>query len=359
MKTTLKSSLLAASISAVSLSASAGIDFTLVAETGYNSFLKLGTTPEVANDGTVLYNKYESAGKYYTWNDADGESLLPGYNQEIFGRGHMSNNGDYFVFATRDRWYNYHTPEGVVQRGMTGFSGRIIRQTSGEGDKLLAFSGTSSVTFYEENGRNEINNPRYNDYYVYFDLDPESTSIIQMPYSDSISNDGNRFVIWQGQKGYFVDVPEGGASREGQVTEIPHAISGITAMSDDGTTVIGTMSGYTAGCNISTYLYNETDGLTDLGCTDEYVATGLSGDGSKVIGINRLNNEAVIWDEVNGHREVRTLLLNAGYDTSAWTGLKLSDISEDGTKIVGWGIDGNEAGQVFLIESVPECSVGF
>jgi hypothetical protein len=353
MKNTLKHTILAASISALSTLANAGLDFEIIASSNYHA-------AEVTNDGTVLYRDYfniytSPSASWFTWNEDNGEQIVPGFNMPIRA-GHISNDGNYMVIVGNDSWYNYHTPEGITQRGQTGFSGRIIKQISGDGKKLLAFNN-GSISFYEENGAYEISNPRSPDYRITLPL--ANTSEITMP-SRSINNDGSRVVIKYGSTAYFVDIPDSGLVREGQLTAIPHEVHSISALSDDGTSVIGAMRGLSANCPISSFHYSENKGLTDLGCTEDFPARYISGDGSKVIAHDFLGNiPALIWDEINGTRDIQEILSNNGYNTTNWTAFMPSDISEDGTKIVGWGVDGDGASQIFKIESVPECTLAF
>ena len=102
-------------------------------------------------------------------------------------------------------------------------------------------------------------------------------------------------------------------------------------------------------------------GLGDLtGGLFSSVAYGVSGDGSVVVGSSNATsgaspNEAFLWDEAHGLRNLNLVLGALGLDLTGWTLEQARAISEDGRTIVGIGHSpsgGNEA----WIAVIPEPS---
>lgn len=100
-------------------------------------------------------------------------------------------------------------------------------------------------------------------------------------------------------------------------------------------------------------------GLGDLPGGDFFSsASAVSADGSVVVGQGTgANGEvAVIWDSLNGMRDLRDVLVgDFGLDLTGWTLRYVSDISSDGTVIVGTGINPNGDYEAFRAV-VPEPS---
>ncbi len=126
-----------------------------------------------------------------------------------------------------------------------------------------------------------------------------------------------------------------------------------TDVSEDGNVIVGyanTASGEEA--------FRWEDGnMVSLGKCDSFEtkATGVSADGSIVIGINT-GGESFIWDRINGMRDLRTFLTNnCCLDFSGWTILSAEAISADGYTIVGWGYGPSGAGQAWVISYSQSC----
>jgi probable HAF family extracellular repeat protein len=91
-------------------------------------------------------------------------------------------------------------------------------------------------------------------------------------------------------------------------------------------------------------------------------AYGVSGDGSKIVGWSETGasttNEAFLWDDIHGMRNLKSVLLNDFHldsDLAGWTLIKATAISQDGTTIVGYGL--NPSGQMEAWRAVvPEPS---
>ena len=84
-------------------------------------------------------------------------------------------------------------------------------------------------------------------------------------------------------------------------------------------------------------------------------AFGASSDGSVVVGLSvtASGNNAFIWDSVNGMRSVSVLLTGLGIDLTGWTLVDALDVSADGTKIVGTGINPSGFSEAWLADLSP------
>lgn len=71
------------------------------------------------------------------------------------------------------------------------------------------------------------------------------------------------------------------------------------------------------------------------------VATAASADGSVVVGFSNSGSgiEAFIWDSVNGMQKLSSALAIADVDPGDWTLTKANDVSDNGTVIVGEGMN--------------------
>jgi hypothetical protein len=359
----IRKSLTAISLIGLSTAAYSGVVFhTLPGET--ENFPR----QEVANDGTILFfNKNEN--KMQTWNK---ETNYPSINLNIskagLGDNHLSYDGKYIIGKDlSSSAYNYYTPTGLIQRGPGGTQGSGIHKMSSNGKRLFSLSKTTTsltLYFFEHGGLNEVLYPTSkNDYRVVLPLSLDKvTSLGTIKASDFT---GDRIVLKHGTTSYFVDITGSSNLRNANLTEIPVNFLQTLSISDDGRSVLGTVSNLSPGCNRSNVVYHETKGLTEISCADgfnvagsyDFQAISLSGDGTKVIGYNQTTS--YIWDETNGVRDLKNILTQNGVNVGNWPTLRVSDISEDGLKITGWATNTNGKGKAFLMEVIPECNVGF
>jgi len=106
--------------------------------------------------------------------------------------------------------------------------------------------------------------------------------------------------------------------------------------------------------------------LADLGIESLSVATGVSGDGSVVIGSSYTgtpgsSSAAFVWTESAGMQPLLQVLLeNGATGLEGWQLLDGNGISTDGRWIVGYGINPDGEGESFLANiSVPEPSAAW
>jgi hypothetical protein len=69
-------------------------------------------------------------------------------------------------------------------------------------------------------------------------------------------------------------------------------------------------------------------------------AFGISGNGQAIVGTARtaLGNEAFIWDDHHGIRNLRSVLMKLGVNLDGRYLVEATDVSSDGNTITGWGI---------------------
>jgi uncharacterized membrane protein len=83
-------------------------------------------------------------------------------------------------------------------------------------------------------------------------------------------------------------------------------------------------------------------GLGDLpGGTFDSFAFSVSGDGQRIVGYGKTETgaKAFIWDQIQGMRDLQTVLETEGLAAplAGWTLLEARAISDDGSTIVGYG----------------------
>lgn len=112
------------------------------------------------------------------------------------------------------------------------------------------------------------------------------------------------------------------------------------ALSADGTTIVGGAR-TSFGSRDEAFIWTEPDGFILLdsmhGADFGSFANACSADGSVVVG-NTTTSGAMIWDAQNGMRNVQDVLVDVhGVDLTGWTLWVATDVSADGTRIVGRG----------------------
>ena len=118
-----------------------------------------------------------------------------------------------------------------------------------------------------------------------------------------------------------------------------------TGISADGSTVVGYSS---ATSGIEGFAWTETSGMVSLG---NFRPADVSADGSVVVG------SASIWDSTNGLQSITTLLSDMGLasEISGWSYFQASGISDDGLTLTGSARNPFQQGQGWII-TIPEPS---
>jgi probable HAF family extracellular repeat protein len=125
--------------------------------------------------------------------------------------------------------------------------------------------------------------------------------------------------------------------------------SSATGVSGDGSVIVGVGAGVGSR---EAFRWTQATGMVGLGDlaggSFNSIATGVSGDGSVVVGIgnagNSSTNRTFIWNSSQGMRNLQEVLTNDyGLNLTGWTLSEPTGISADGLSIVGWGT--NPSGQ--------------
>jgi len=129
-------------------------------------------------------------------------------------------------------------------------------------------------------------------------------------------------------------------------------------VTNDGAVVVGFSQ---SGLGQEAFRWTEATGMIGLGDLPGSFfssrASDVSADGSIIVGGGRseIGDEAFIWDEANGMQNLAQVLVDSGIDLTGWTLRAATGISDDGSMIVGFGInpDGNTEGWIADTATVP------
>jgi probable HAF family extracellular repeat protein len=152
------------------------------------------------------------------------------------------------------------------------------------------------------------------------------------------------------------------------------AVAGISNfeasdVSDDGSVVVGTMDNHETQL-FEAYRWTEQDGVVPLGtCLPNFQSRALavSADGSIIVGYVQNNSgydeqKAFIWDQQHGMRLLNEVLegefaldLSDWHLTEPWSSWKATDISADGTTIVGVAVNADNQREAWraVISELP------
>lgn len=129
--------------------------------------------------------------------------------------------------------------------------------------------------------------------------------------------------------------------------------STANATSYDGSVIVGNSASYNTRL-FETEAFRWEDGvmigLGDLpGGLFYSDARSVSADGSIIVGTGVMEggHRAFIWDELHGMRLLEDVLIGMGLDLQGWKLTTATDISADGSVIVGFGINPNGVGEPF------------
>ena len=180
----------------------------------------------------------------------------------------------------------------------------------------------------------------------------------------AVSDDG-KTIVGTVSSGPFRWTSAGGVTRFGAGSDLVAGISG------DGSTVVGcrVYVSYVGGSYQVTqqaYSWNASQGMVFLGYLPGTLqmscALDASGDGSTIVGWADSGSgyKAAIWDAAHGWRDLNQVLASAGVDLVGWDLTSAMAISNDGQIITGSGTDPNGNTEGWVVTLVPEpASLGF
>jgi probable HAF family extracellular repeat protein len=117
-------------------------------------------------------------------------------------------------------------------------------------------------------------------------------------------------------------------------------------VSADGSVIVGSSS--SLGVMSVPFRWTEATGMVSLGLLPGDIggaAFGVSADGSVIVGtsVSSFEQRAFVWNNIDGIRDLREVLISQGDDLSGWTLIEARGVSADGRVIIGRGT--NPAGQ--------------
>lgn len=158
----------------------------------------------------------------------------------------------------------------------------------------------------------------------------------------SSANDGEAF-RWTAEEG-MVGL--------GYLADSPHGWSDASAISTDGSTIVGETA---TDAGREAFRWTAEEEMVAIGdVPGEGVASGafdVSGDGSVIVGWCTEDPylEAFIWDAANGIRKLSNVLTDDyGLDLSGWRLYRAYGISDDGLTIVGYGSNPSGAREAYV-----------
>ena len=139
--------------------------------------------------------------------------------------------------------------------------------------------------------------------------------------------------------------------RDSGIIGLGQAARSANDVSADGSVIVGSM-GILRPEAFRWTIEDSVVGLGRLagGCFDSS-AYGVSANGTIIVGsgCNESGEVAFIWDAANGMQSLQKILeIPMGLDLTGWTLIRATDISADGTTIVGWGTNPAGVTEAFI-----------
>ncbi len=180
--------------------------------------------------------------------------------------------------------------------------------------------------------------------------------------ANAISADGRVITGESGKRDQAGKVTESEAFRWLQTNNTMEALgrlpgdlySNAFGVSADGSTIVG-FSG--TDSSLTAFRWTPTTGMQNLGMTGiNSLAWDVSDDGATIVGLAGGGKGAVIWRSGLEMTPLQDILIAAGVDLTGWTLESATGISGDGRKVVGFGTnrDGNTEAWLADLEGIPE-----
>lgn len=262
---------------------------------------RIGSTAFSVNfDGSVIVGQGDTNNGYSgtIWNMPDLNPSSLGDNMSVYQVAKdVSNDGSVVVGYTKLSTMSYApfgafrwtSEDGLIGLGSLpgGSSGSEAEAVSGDGNVIVGFSGSS--------------------------------------------NSGSEAFKWTQSEGMtgLGDLPGGSFQSRAYDVNV------------DGSVVVGEASSQTGS---EAFMWTQDIGMVGLGFT---VANAVSTDGNIVVGYS--NDDAIVWDPINGKILLEEHLSSEGIDLSGWQLVSATDISDDGSVIVGYGTNSNGDTEGFII----------
>ncbi len=316
----------------------------------------------VSNNGMVSM-QITTAGKIFTWTQAEGLVQIGNVNSSIAGIPTISSNGAVVAatyinsatgvneISTYDVASSTWTNRGALPGTGTSGGNSSAWGTSADGSTVVGLSLLNAslghaVKWTQAGGLTDLGSI----------VDGRSSR------ANAVNADGNVIVGWQD----LADGARRGAKWvDGTETFITdnsgNNVGEAAAVSADGNIIVGVNG-------LNPYVWDAVTGMTFIthpngSATFRGAATCVSSDGSKVLGFYRIFNgppmggEGFIWTKTGGRVNLNDYVTSLGIATN---GIKLglpSAISQDGTKIVGMGMNASNIPVAFYLDLSEYLSV--
>jgi len=332
------------------------------AEIKPHSFTGLGHVPggaypsearAVSADGSVVVGSSGSPDgqRAFIWTVSDGMTALEVPSGQLWTWANdVSADGQYVVgdagsnFGLAAGWegIRWHVGGGMDRFAVSG-KGVWAKGVSADGSVVVGSAGDLAYRWTQAGGMEYIGT-------LYESL------LNHRSYASAVSDDGGTIVgDSNGDDGYGNSQSSAFLwTRDEGMTPLLGAFT-AAAISGDGKVVAGTL-------NYEAYRWTAEEGVVMLGTIAPYtrsLAQGVSGDGRRVLGYVTGEDdpgEAFIWEEGKGMRLLEDILVNDfgfGEELDGWTLTRAWAISQDGSTVVGRGI--NPEGQMEAFRAVlPE-----
>ena len=323
--------------------------FASVASAATPSFQGLGSgnATAVSADGSTVVGVV--SGQPFRWTSAGGKQVLghlPGGGPPNFVRG-ISGDGSVIVGYGQNsnasfeafRWTSWGGMQGLGF--VSGASASNAWAISGDGSVIAGASGQVASRWTASGGVQPLGAVGTGR-----GVNADGSVIVGVFTNNAGNAEAFRWTSGGGVQG-LGDLPGG---------SFDSLAAGISA---DGSTIVG-VSGQEA------FRWTSAGGMQGLGDVPSLSyssATAVSNDGSIIVGeaggspAGGDDRTAFIWDAAHGMRNLRDVLVNEyGFDLTDWTRLgSANGISADGTTIVGWGYTATGAQEAWRAV-VPEPS---
>ncbi len=349
---------------------------------GFDTF---SNATSISADGSVIagYGKSEDGGvaESFRWTQGEGfQGLgdLPGGSwhggsystargisadgSTIVGRG-ISSTSTYFEGFTWNAsegmqgvgdlpgWTNYSVAEAASSDGSI-VVGRGSVYEGGAGYNAFRWTEAEGmVSLGDLPGGGSYSNISSGVYSHAYDITPDGSTIVGYGLSAS----GLEAFKWTESTGMVgIGDLDGGGFESRAISATP-----------DSSVIIGTG---TSQFGTEAFRWTEDGGMIGLGDLEggsyESWASAVSADGETVVGFSEssIGREAFIWDDSAGIQNLKDVLeTDYGLDLSGWMLTSANGISDDGSTIVGYGINpyGNTEAWIATTEPVPEPTTIF
>jgi len=313
---------------------------------------------DISTDGSVVvgYSKSSNGQEAFRWTQADGMGGLgdlPGGSFLSIARG-VSTYGSLIVGQG-----NSINGREAFRRPYPGSMAGLGDLPGGDFDsQAYGVSMHGSIIVGQGNTINGAEALRWTSDDRMFRLGDLDGGSVRSAARD-VSSDGSVIVGWSSSSSgieAFRWTPYGGMVGIG---DLPGGLfsSEASSVSADGSVIVGS-SRSSNGSEAFRWTKDDSRmvGLGDFpgGIFSSY-AKGVSEYGSVVVGYGTSSNgaEAFIWTQDNGMKSIKDKLVASGVNMSGWHLIEATGVSGDGTKIVGYGT--NPSGQVeaWLVSIIP------